>query len=94
MALLGTNYSRFDEGDVQMMKNMMKRFHELHKGSGMPDFSQNYVAYLPIFAIALLASQEAVDKLSRKLRGLTWIIAGLTVLLAILTVVTLIIRLA
>jgi len=93
MALLGTNYLRFGEDDVQMMKNMMKRFHEFHKGSGMPDFSQNYVAYLPVFAIALLASQESVDKLSRKLLGLTWVIAGLTAVLTILTVVTMVVRL-
>ncbi len=85
MGILSTNYLRFNKNDVEMMKNMMKQFHEYHKGTGMPDFSKNYVAYLPVFAIALLASQESVDKLSRKLLWLTWAIAILTVMLTAMT---------
>ena len=85
MVLLNKDYLRFTEDDVQLMQNMMKKFHEFHKNVGMPDFSSSYVGYLPVFAIALLASQESVDKLTKKLVRLTWAIIILTVFIAALT---------
>jgi hypothetical protein len=71
------------------MIDMMKKFHDLHQGTGMPDYSNIYVAYLPVFAIALLASQESVEKLTKKLVRLTYVIAFFTVVLAFLTLVLL-----
>ena len=90
MGLIGKRYLGFDEEDVQLMKDMMKRFHEFHKGTGTPDYSGTYAGYLPVFAIALLAAQESVDRLSNKLLKLTWVIAGLTGVLTALAVVMLI----
>ena len=51
MGLISKRYLGFDKEDVQQMKNMMKRFYEFHKGTGMPDYSNAYVGYLPVFAI-------------------------------------------
>lgn len=90
MGLIGKRCLEFNEDDVQLMKEMMRKFHELHKGAGMPDYSGIYVGYLPVFTIALLASQESVNRLSNKLLKLTWVIASLTVLLTALTLVMLI----
>jgi hypothetical protein len=87
MPLLQKDYLRFDEGDVKLMQDMMKRFHEMHQGTGMPDYSSVYVGYLPVFAIALLASQEFVEKLTQKLVWLTWILVLLTIVVAGLTLV-------
>ena len=87
MGILSKNYLRFNKDDVEMMKNMMKQFHEYHEGTGLPDFSKNYVAYLPVFAIALLASQKSVDKLARTLVWLTVVITTLTVMLTAMTLV-------
>ena len=51
------------------MQKMLEKFHEMHKGTGMPDYATNYVGYLPVFAIVLLASQESLDKLTKKYIG-------------------------
>ena len=87
MALLNMDYLRFNKKDVQLMQKMLKQFHEFHEGVGMPDFSNSYIAYLPVFAIALLASQEGVDKLTRRLVKLTWVIIALTIALTALTLI-------
>lgn len=103
MPLLSKKYLDFDEEDVKLMKTMMKRFFDFHQGAEMPDYATHYVAYLPVFAIALLASQETVKKLSEKLLAsqesveklskqllvLTYVIAGFTVILAVLTLILL-----
>ncbi len=89
MSLLSKNYLRFDIEDVELMKAMMKQFYEFHRGASMPDYSTSYVGYLPVFAIALLASQESVDKLTRELVWLTRVIAFFTVVLVTLTLVLL-----
>ncbi len=90
MAILNQNILRFTEEDVKLMKEMMKKFYEFHHGAEMPDWSTNYAGYLPVFAIALLAAQESMDKLTNKLIQLTWVMAFLTLLLVILSVVLLI----
>ena len=88
MALLRSkNYLRFDKDDVKLMQTMLKQFHEFHKGTGVPDYAINYAAYLPVFAIALLASQETVEKLTKKLVWLTWAIAFITIVIVALTLV-------
>lgn len=85
MPLLKNDYLRFDETDVKLMQDMLKRFSDFHKGTGLPDASSSYGAYLPVFAISLLASQESVDRLSRIVVALTVVIALFTVVLAVLT---------
>lgn len=85
MPLLSKKYLGFDEEDVKLMKDMMKKFHEMHYGTGMPDYSDTYAAYLPVFAIALLAAQNAVDRLTKKLVRLTWGLVLLTIVLTVLT---------
>ena len=90
MSILNQNILRFTEEDVKLMKEMMKKFYEFHHGAEMPDWSTNYSGYLPVFAIALLAAQESMDKLTNKLIRLTWVISFLTLLLVILTAVLLI----
>ena len=103
MPLLSKKYLDFDEEDVKLMQTMMKQFYQFHKGTETPDFANNYVGYLPIFAVALLASQEAVEnlsekllasqysveKLSKKLLALTVVIAVFTIVLAVLTLILL-----
>jgi hypothetical protein len=85
MSILDKKFLRFDEEDVKIMKEMMKRFYEFHHGAEMPDWSTNFAGYLPVFAIALLVSQESVDKLTKRLIVLTWILAILTLILVALT---------
>ena len=87
MPLISKRYLNFDESDVHLMKEMLDKFHELHKGAAVPDYSNNYVSYLPVFSIALLASQEVMERLTRKLIWLTVVIAVLTLVLAALTIV-------
>lgn len=85
MSLLNKDYP-FDKNDVKLLQAMMARFHEMHQGTGMPDYSNMYVGYLPVFAISLLASQEAVEKLTKKLIRLTWVLVFLTFVIAGLTI--------
>jgi len=85
MPLLSKDYLRFDKEDAKLMQDMMKQFYDLHQDAEMPDFSVNYVGYLPVFAIALLASQQSVDKQTRVLIWLTVAIAFFTIVLAALT---------
>ena len=61
MGLLNEKLSQFSQDDVALMDEMLKRFHELRGAAGFPDFSNLYVAYLPVFAIAMLASQQAAE---------------------------------
>jgi len=86
MSILNNKYAKFDSEDVRLMQKMMREFSEMHKGTGMPDYSNAYVGYLPVFAIALLASQDSVERLTKKLVVLTWAIAALTLTMASLTV--------
>ncbi len=90
MPLLKMNksYLGFDEADVELMQKMLARFHEFHRNVGMPD-DVDYSSYLPVFAIALLASQESMDRLTRQLVWLTAVITALTVVIVILTVMLL-----
>ena len=85
MPLLSKDYLGFDKEDVQLMQDMMKKFHEMHRGTGMPDYSSVYTAYLPVFAIALLAAQNTVDRLTKELVWLTRGLVFLTVVLIVLT---------
>jgi hypothetical protein len=89
MPFLNKRYQRFDKDDVRLMIDMMKKFHELHGETGMPDYSNTYVAYLPVFAIALLASQESVERLTKVLIAFTVVISVLTLILAIPILVSL-----
>jgi hypothetical protein len=84
MPLLNEKYLGFDEEDVILIKKMIAKFHELHRGSGMPEYSPHYVGYLPVFAIALLASQVAIDRLTKKLICLTRVMVLFTFVLAVL----------
>lgn len=81
MLLVSKKYLNFDSKDVQLMKDMMKKFHELHRGTGMPDFSINYAGYLPVFALSLLAAQNTIDKLTKGLFSLTFVLTILTCVL-------------
>ena len=89
MALLNKKYLQFDKDDVKLMQTMLRRFHEMHQNTGMPDYSNTFVGYLPVFAISLLAAQESVDKLTRKLVWLTRMLALFTIVLVGLTLVLL-----
>jgi len=81
MPILNKRYLCFDNEDVKLMQEMMKKFHELHQGTGMPDYSNIYSGYLPVFAIALLVSQEAISRLTNKLVWFTIVLAVLTAVL-------------
>jgi hypothetical protein len=90
MPILSKKYLRFDEGDVELMKAMMKKFNEFHSALGAPDFSFDYSPYLPVFVIALLSSEESLDKLTKELVWLTRVIALFSIALAVLTLVLLV----
>lgn len=87
MSLLNKEYLAFDEEDVELLKQMMSKFHRMHIGTGMPDFSQSYVGYLPVFIISLLHAQQGVDRLTKRLLAVTWVLTILTVFICLLTVV-------
>jgi hypothetical protein len=89
MSLLDKKYLSFDEGDVKLMQDMMKKFYEFHKNSEMPDYSSSYVGYLPVFTIALLSSQDSIDRLTKELVWLSRLMAFLTFVLVLLTFVLL-----
>ena len=53
--------------DVKILDDMLKKFYQL---KGRPDFpaqSANYVAYLPVFALAFLGSQRRLERLTKVL---------------------------
>ena len=87
MSLLSRGYLAFDEDDVSLLKEMMAKFHRMHTTTGMPDFSQTYVGYLPVFIISLLHAQEGVDKLTKRLLRVTWVLTALTIVICFLTIV-------
>ncbi len=87
MGLISERYIHFDERDVELLRRMLGKFYELHKGAEIPDYASNYVAYIPVFTIALLAAQETTERLSRILVWLTVVVAAFSIVLAGLTLV-------
>ena len=81
-SMLGKELLEFSKEDVRLMQQMLARFHEFHEGTGLPDWSESYAAYLPVFAISMLASQKRMEKLTRVLIGLTLVLLVLTIVLA------------
>jgi hypothetical protein len=79
MSKLTKVLSEFNEHDVKAMDEALRKFANYKKHSGVPDFSPNFVAYTPVLSFALLKSQAAVEKLTRVLIVLTFILAVLTV---------------
>lgn len=78
MSVLSEEVLDFDQNDVRTMIEMLKKFDRFHKGTGFPDYSEGYVAYLPVFAVALLQSQNKIEKLSSRIERLTWALVLLT----------------
>ncbi len=80
MPILSKELSRFDKEDIELLDEMLSKFHALKQeiGGDLLDYSPSYVAYFPVLALALLKSQKAVQTL-------TWVLVGLTAVLAILT---------
>ena len=81
MSTLTQALSEFDDTDVEAMDNALRKFAEYKKqrSSGLPDYSPNFVAYTPVMSFGLLKSQAAVEKLTRRLIILTWVLAILAV---------------
>ena len=82
MSKLTKSLATFDENDMRAMDEALKKFADYKKASktGLPDFSPQFGAYIPILSFALFAllkSQAAMEKLTR------WIV-WLTVVLAVL----------
>jgi hypothetical protein len=67
--------SEFNEHDVKAMDEALRKFANYKKDSGLPDYSPGFVAYTPILSFALLKSQAAVEKVTRRLTTLTWVLA-------------------
>ncbi len=86
MSKLNRDHLEFDEDDVHLMKEMLKKFHDLHGGAETPDWSRNYVAYLPVFAISMLSAQQTIDQLTKQLVWLTRALVFLTLVLVLLTI--------
>lgn len=80
---MGDELLEFDKDDVRLMVRMLGRFHEFHKGAGLPDWSESYGAYLPVFAISMPFSQKKVERLTQVLIALTGALVLLTIVLAI-----------
>jgi len=70
--------SEFNEHDVKAMDEALRKFADYKKHSGVPDYSPNFVAYTPVLSFALLKSQAAVEKLTRVLIALTFVLAAFT----------------
>lgn len=81
--MLGDELLRFSQGDVRLMQQMLERFHEFHEGRGLPDWSESYGAYLPVFALSMLFSQKRIERLTQVLIVLTGALVFLIVVLAI-----------
>ena len=78
MSKLTKALSEFNEHDVKAIDEALRKFADYKKHSGVPDYSPSFVAYTPILSFALLKSQAAVEKLTRVLIVLTFILAVLT----------------
>lgn len=80
MPIFSKKLGKFDKDDVELLDGMLCKFATFKQemGTGLPDYSTNYIAYFPVLALALLQSQRAVQRL-------TWVLVGLTAVLAILT---------
>lgn len=74
-------YKKGDTAPDDYQGRVVERFRVPRKGSGLPDYSANYVAYFPVVALALLKSQQAVGRLTRWLIGFTVVLVSLTIVL-------------
>ena len=76
-----SKFAAYKKGDIAP-HNSQGRVVEMYrvpaKRSGLPDYSDSYVAYFPVLTLALLKAQKGITRL-------TWTLIGLTVILAILT---------
>lgn len=81
MSILTKALSEFDENDVEALDNALRKFADYKKQrpSGLPDYSPGFVAYTPVMSFALLKSQAAVEKLTRRIIILTYVLATLAV---------------
>lgn len=81
MGIIDKKVSLFDKEDIQFLDSMLKKFHDLKGRTGLPDYSPEYVAYLPVLIFALLSSQK-------KLERLTWALIVWTIVIAIAAIAT------
>jgi hypothetical protein len=81
MSILTKALSEFDENDVEALDNALRKFADYKKQrpSGLPDYSPGFVAYMPVMSFALLKSQAAVEKLTRRIIILSCVLAALAV---------------
>ena len=78
MSKLTKALSEFNKHDVKAMDEALRKFANYKTHSGVPDYTPNFVAYIPVLSFALLKSQAAVEKLTRVLIALTFVLAALT----------------
>lgn len=89
MSTLVEALSEFDEHDVKALDEALRKFADFKRAvpSGLPDYSPGFVAYTPILSFALLKSQAAVERLTRRLTFVTRVLAVLAGAQILLTVV-------
>ena len=76
-----SKFAAYKKGDIaphNYQGRVVETYRVPAKGSGLPDYSANYVAYFPVLTLALLKAQKGITRL-------TWTLIGLTIILAILT---------
>jgi len=78
--------SEFNEHDVQAIDKALQKFFECKKDSGVGEHSPQLWAYTPVLSFALLKSQAAVEKLTRVLITLTYVLASLAIIQVVLMV--------
>ena len=66
---------------MEALDNALRKFagYKKQRPSGLPDYSPGFVAYTPVMSFALLKSQAAVEKLTRRLIILTYVLTTVAV---------------
>lgn len=78
MSTLDKRHLEFDRDDVQLMSDTLEKFDKLHPKTGGPSWGDRYVTYLPVYALAMLKSQQSVERLTKVLIVLTAVLLLLT----------------
>jgi hypothetical protein len=62
MSVLSKKLTQFDKEDVNLLDEMLSKFHALkgERGGDLPDFSPSYIAYFPVLTLALLKAQRVI----------------------------------
>ena len=81
VSALTTKVMDFDPDDVERLDQAIKKFWDLRRSRGYPDWSDGAGLYSPILSFVLLRAQERLERLTQALVVLSLVLAALTVAL-------------